>query len=133
MSQSIMVNAPFERVVLSWLQPGGEGFDPVTGNPVQDAGELVVLEAHAAPVKASQLVYMPGADPKVIRFRGDLVSPRLFPAGLGIGEQVAVEYNGYVGSLTITSIITPDIVGVPFGAYFEGDLVITGQAVESSV
>jgi len=120
-----MAGAPFERVLLRWLKPGAGGVDPVTGNPVQDAGDIVVLQAHAAPFKATQLRYEPGVDPKVIKFRGDLVVPRLFPPGIGVGEQVAVEYNGYAGMMTITSLITPDIVGVDFGTYFEGDLLIT--------
>lgn len=125
-----MAGAPFERVVLRWVTPGAGGVDPVTGNPVFAPGTEEVLEAHAAPFKRSQLRYELGSDPKVIPFRGDLVSPRLFPEGLGVGEQVGVEYAGYSGVLTITSIILPDIVGVDFGAYFEGDLLVTGVLAE---
>lgn len=125
-----MAGAPFERVRLTWSSPGTKGVDPVTGNPVFTPGSDEVLEAHAAPFKRSQLRYEPGSDPKVVPFRGDLVSPRLFPDGLGVGEQVAVEYAGYSGVLTITSIIPPDIVGVDFGAYFEGDLLVTGVLAE---
>lgn len=84
------------------VETGEIGTDP-DGNPVPvvEERELVVnFEAYDFP----QLVFMAGADPKVVRGKGSCVSPAVLPAGLGPGSELAMTWMGVPGTLRIMQV-----------------------------
>jgi len=63
-----------------------------------------------------------GADVKINRVVGELISPATFAAGVGVGTKLETTYNGFGCELTLTKVIPNDLVGVVFGTAFEGEL-----------
>lgn len=118
---SILASAPFERVDLTYSVRGTQSGADALGNPIynQSTGTLT---AFVSPFKAAHLHREPGADPKVARVKIELVSPLALPAGVGLGSVLTLTWNGKPASITITSIIPNDLIGVAFGTYMEGDM-----------
>lgn len=100
------------------VETGEIGTDP-DGNPVPvvEERELVVnFEAS----KSEQLVFQPGADPKIVRGKGSCVSPSVLPDGLGPGSELAMTWRGVPGTLRIVTIVEAplkvldDVLGTEF-------------------
>lgn len=100
------------------VETGEIGTDP-DGNPVPvvEERELVVtFEAYDFP----QLVFQPGADPKIVRGKGSCVSPSVLPDGLGPGSELAMTWRGVPGTLRIVTIVEAplevldDVLGTEF-------------------
>lgn len=94
----------FKEFTLTYSAPTGEwGTDPVTGNPVPvvEQGELVInFKAYQFP----QIVFQPGADPKVVRGKGRCISPARMPSVLGPGSELEMTWATQSGKLRITQI-----------------------------
>ena len=114
----------FRELVCTYSVETGEiGTDP-DGNPVPvvEERELVVnFEAS----KSEQLVFQPGADPKVVRGKGSCVSPSVLPDGLGPGSELATTWRGQAATLRIT-VVAPDpleVLDSVLGTEFIGELL----------
>lgn len=118
---SVMADAPFEKVTLTYSVRGAESGRDALGNPTHSVS-TGTLSALFAPYRFDQLRIQPGADPHLIAGRGELVSPLTFPHGVGIGSTLSCTYNGVPCEVTIKTIIANDLIGVAFGAYFTADL-----------
>lgn len=84
------------------VETGEIGTDP-DGNPVPvvETRQLVVnFEAS----KSEQLVFQPGADPKIVRGKGSCVTPAVMPEGLGPGSELAMTWMGRPGTLRLTQV-----------------------------
>lgn len=94
----------FREFTLTHSAPTGEwGTDPVTGNPVPvvEQGELVInFKASESP----QLVFLPGADPKVVKGKGRCIRPASLPTALGIGSELPMTWAGRPGKLRIVQV-----------------------------
>ena len=122
---SLLANTPFEQTTLTYSAPDGSTSTDAYGNPVPGttSGTVKVL---FAPYKFDQLRPQPGADPKVIGGRGELVNPLSFPAGIGVGSELLCTFAGEACTLKITSIIPNDLPSVAFGDFFQADLIVGG-------
>jgi len=122
---SLLADAPFGQLTLTYEAPDGSTSTDAYGNPVPGttSGTVNVL---FAPYKFDQLRPQPGADPKVIGGRGELVNPLSFPAGIGVGSELLCTFAGEACTLKITSIIPNDLPSVAFGDFFQADLIVGG-------
>lgn len=103
MSDSALKGVFRELVCTYSVETGEIGTDP-DGNPVpvvEDRTLVVNFEAS----KSEQLVFQPGADPKVVRGKGSCVTPAVMPEGLGPGSELATTWRGVPGTLRIVTIV----------------------------
>ena len=114
----------FRELVCTYQVETGEiGTDP-DGNPVPvvETRQLVVnFEAS----QSEQLVFQPGADPKIVRGRGSCVTPAVMPEGLGPGSELATTWRGQAATLRIT-VVAPDpleVLDSVLGTEFVGELL----------
>lgn len=121
MADSVLAGAPFATVTLVHQAPTGGTTTDAHGNIVPET-EPVEYEAMLSPKFADQMERHHGADVKVNRVVGELISPATFAAGVGVGAKLATTYNGFGCELTLTKIIPNDLIGVVFGTAFEGEL-----------
>lgn len=112
----------FRELVATYSVETGEiGTDP-DGNPVPvvEERELVVnFEAS----KSEQLVFQPGADPKVVRGKGSCVSPAVMPSGIGPGSELAMTWMGVPGTLRIMQVSADplEVLDSVLGSEFIGE------------
>lgn len=126
MNASPLEGAPFKTTAFTYATPGEEGTDQY-GNPVILPGEPGELVAVFAPFKSDQLQLDAGANPNVIRGRGELVRPIDFPDVVDLGTELACTYAGRRWVATLTVIIPNDLEGEDFGSYFEATLTPGGE------
>jgi len=119
---SVIADAPFEKVTLTYSVRGAESGRDALGNPTHSVS-TGMLSALMAPRKGSHLHRQPGVDPKVTSVKGELVTPLTFPPGVGLGSTLTLTWMGQPATLTLTNVIPNDLIGVNFGAYFEGDML----------
>lgn len=84
------------------VETGGTTTDEY-GNPIPEveSGSLVVnFEASTNP----QLVFMEGADPKIVRGKGSCINPAVLPTALGPGSELAMTWRGTSGTLRILQV-----------------------------
>lgn len=127
MATSLLFDAPFTHTVLSYKVQSDTptGHDPVTGNPIFGTTTKDV-KALVAPFKSTQLQRAPGADPKMLLMKGELLEPLTFPDGKGIGSSFDMTYSGKAGKLMVTNVIENDLLVADFGAYLEGSWLPNG-------
>jgi hypothetical protein len=118
---SVLADAPFTTVTLTYSAPTGEWTVDGNGNAIP-AVTTGTLEALFAPYRFDQLRLLPGADAQVVAGRGELVDPMTFPEGVGVGSVLTLEWAGRDCELVITNVIPNDIPSVDFGTYFAGDI-----------
>lgn len=99
------------------------------GNPVPEttSGELVInFEATSAP----QVVFQPGADPKVVKGTATCVDPVDLPAGIGPGSELGMAYDGQAGTLRILQVdLDPlEVIDQTLGTTFRGEWRPSGGA-----
>lgn len=109
---SLLAGAPFEQHTLTYSQPTANPNAPATGT----------VTAFIAPDRARQLQLLPGADEELIPVTCELVTPLVFPTGVGLGSVLTLTWAGVACTLKITSITPNDLVGVPFGTAFLGEV-----------
>jgi len=121
---SLLATAPFQQQTFTYETVTGTTTDAF-GNPVPvtTTGTITCL---FAPYRFDQLRPQPGADPKVIAGRGELIDPLAFPDGVGIGSRLTGVWDGQAVTATITNVIPNDLVGVDIGTYFAADLYVEG-------
>lgn len=110
----------FREYELGYTTQTGTGTD-ADGN-VTETGTPATLTVLFRASTADQLRPLPGADPRLIRGTGRLLSPSTFPTGVGIGSEFTMTYQGVAGTLRITNAtpyaleILDSVLGVKFVA-----------------
>ena len=118
---SVLTDAPFAKTTLTYTVLGAPGAADAFGNPTFTT-TTGTLSAFVSPAKAPALQRLPGADVNATTVVGELDDPLTFPAGVGVGSVLTLTYAGKASTLTLTLVMPNDLVGVAFGAYFQGDL-----------
>lgn len=86
----------------------GEIGEDEHGNPipkVEDRTLTITFKATSNP----QVVFQPGADPKLVRGKGTCVKPAVLPAQLGPGSEVTMTWRGKAGRLRIVTIVEDEL------------------------
>lgn len=119
---SLLAGAPFVQTTLTARVPvSGQWETDANGNDAPKTTQIT-LKALFAPYRFDQLRFRPGADPKIVAGRGELIDPLTFPSGVGVGSRLSLTWAGQTGELLITNIIPNDLAGIEFGTYFAGDI-----------
>jgi hypothetical protein len=124
MARSVVASAPFKQTTLEFRTEGTfpDGVDDY-GNPKFKQSPPTKLTALIAPYKFDMLRRQPGADPKLIPCKGELVDP-LESSLLQIGAECRLEFQGSPATLKISNVIQNDVIGVPLGDAFQGEILL---------
>lgn len=93
----------FTEFTLSYQVETSTWTTDANGNPIP-AMDTETLIINFEPVKAPQIQLMEGADPKVVRGRGNCVDPVSMPLEVGPGTELAMTWAGRSGKLRILQV-----------------------------